>query len=61
MDYVILDEQRRQGRLWLTVRADIWPGERRQQAQCASRYRPGMSITPHYPAAAGAGQHRPNL
>ncbi|WP_245849827.1 flagellar assembly protein T N-terminal domain-containing protein [Oceanimonas doudoroffii] len=46
MDYVILDEQRRQGRLWLTVRADIWPGERRQQAQCASRYRPGMSITP---------------
>ncbi|WMC11329.1 flagellar assembly protein T N-terminal domain-containing protein [Oceanimonas pelagia] len=45
MDYLILNEHREQGRLWLTVRADIWPGERRQE-QCAGRYRPGMTLTP---------------
>ncbi|PSJ44636.1 flagellar assembly protein T N-terminal domain-containing protein [Zobellella taiwanensis] len=43
MDYVILDERRDQGRLWLRVRADIWPGEG-QQSQCTSRYRPGITL-----------------
>ncbi|WP_019933511.1 flagellar assembly protein T N-terminal domain-containing protein [Oceanimonas smirnovii] len=44
MDYLIIDERKKQGRLWLTVRADIWPGERRQE-QCAGRYRPGLALT----------------
>ncbi|MGO4998467.1 flagellar assembly protein T N-terminal domain-containing protein [Oceanisphaera sp. W20_SRM_FM3] len=45
MDYVVLNERRDQGRLWLTVRADIWPNPQQVQAQCASRYRPGISLT----------------
>ncbi|WP_375057591.1 flagellar assembly protein T N-terminal domain-containing protein [Zobellella sp. DQSA1] len=44
MDYVILDERRSQGRLWLTVRADIWPNEN-VQPQCVGRYRPGLALT----------------
>ncbi|AEY02476.1 hypothetical protein GU3_13615 [Oceanimonas sp. GK1] len=58
MDYLILSERREQGRLWLTVRADIWPGERRQE-QCAGRYRPGMSLTPitlQHPQQGATGQ-----
>lgn len=45
MDYVIINERRAQGRLWLTLRADIWPNPQQVQAQCASRYRPGISLT----------------
>lgn len=45
MDYVILNERSAQGRLWLTVRADIWPNPQQVQAKCASRYRPGISLT----------------
>lgn len=45
MDYVIVNERRAQGRLWLTLRADIWPNLQQVQAQCASRYRPGISLT----------------
>ncbi|MDP5292303.1 flagellar assembly protein T N-terminal domain-containing protein [Oceanimonas sp. CHS3-5] len=58
MDYLILNERRHQGRLWLTVRADIWPGERRQE-QCAGRYRPGMTLAPitlKHPQQGAAGQ-----
>ncbi|MCC4263223.1 flagellar assembly protein FlgT [Oceanimonas baumannii] len=44
MDYLIINERKQQGRLWLTVRADIWPGEHRQ-GQCAGRYRPGLALT----------------
>ncbi|WP_245748917.1 flagellar assembly protein T N-terminal domain-containing protein [Oceanisphaera psychrotolerans] len=44
MDYVILDERRSQGRLWLTLRADIWPNER-VQPQCTGRYRPGLTLS----------------
>ncbi|WP_245879591.1 flagellar assembly protein T N-terminal domain-containing protein [Zobellella endophytica] len=44
MDYVILEERQSQGRLWLKVRADIWPDEN-LQPQCIGRYRPGMTLT----------------
>ena len=44
MDYVIMDEKRRQGRLYLTVRADIWPNEK-VTPQCASGYRPGIALS----------------
>lgn len=45
MDYVIVKERRSQGRLWLTLRADIWPNPQQVEAKCASRYRPGISLT----------------
>lgn len=45
MDYVILKERRSNGQLQLTVRADIWPNEKQVTAQCASGYRPGISLT----------------
>ena len=45
MDYVIVNERRDQGRLWLTLRADIWPNPQQVPAKCASRYRPGISLT----------------
>ena len=45
MDYVVLNERRSQGRLWLTVRADIWPNPQQVEAKCVSRYKPGISLT----------------
>ncbi|ART79762.1 flagellar assembly protein T N-terminal domain-containing protein [Oceanisphaera avium] len=59
MDYVVTNERRSQGRLWLTLRADIWPNPQQVQAQCASRYRPGISLTPfalQYPEQGRFGQ-----
>ncbi|WP_445397022.1 flagellar assembly protein T N-terminal domain-containing protein [Zobellella sp. An-6] len=44
MDYLILNERRAQGRLWLTVRADIWPNQD-VQPQCVGRYRPGLTLS----------------
>lgn len=58
MDYVILKEHRSRGRLWLTLRADIWPNEK-VTPQCASRYHPGISLTRfplQYPEQARFGQ-----
>lgn len=58
MDYLIINERKQQGRLWLTVRADIWPGEHRQ-GQCAGRYRPGLAmttITLRHPEQGSTGQ-----
>lgn len=58
MDYVILKERRSQGRLWVTLRADIWPNNK-VTAQCAGRYHPGITLTRfplQYPEQARFGQ-----
>lgn len=44
MDYVVIKERRAQGRLWLTLRADIWPNAK-VQPQCVGRYRPGITLS----------------
>ncbi|WP_417614620.1 flagellar assembly protein T N-terminal domain-containing protein [Oceanisphaera sp.] len=44
MDYVIVKEHQAQGRLWLTLRADIWPNDQ-LQPQCAGSYHPGIALS----------------
>ncbi|MGO1792936.1 MAG: flagellar assembly protein T N-terminal domain-containing protein [Oceanisphaera sp.] len=58
MDYVILKEWSSQGRLWLTLRADIWP-DKAITPQCNSHYHPGITLTRfaiQYPEQARFGQ-----
>ncbi|MGB5854834.1 MAG: flagellar assembly protein T N-terminal domain-containing protein [Oceanisphaera sp.] len=58
MDYVVLKERRAQGRLWLTLRADIWPNKQ-VTPQCNGRYNPGVTLSNfvlQYPEQARFGQ-----
>ncbi|MBO1519976.1 flagellar assembly protein T N-terminal domain-containing protein [Oceanisphaera sp. DM8] len=58
MDYVVLKEHNSQGRLWLTLRADIWPNKK-VTPKCNGNYHPGITLTRfsiQYPEQARFGQ-----